>query len=132
MGPRNPIQRLANRSKPAVDQQRVTLEDFLLESSKWMVLMITNNGASIHHGRDQSLIVIRNLMKLCKSPNKTFCMLLRTVNGSYIMKYQVNFVNTTSSLKGSCMEKKHASQLKFFVSSGTRNILNKLLQTMAF
>ena len=32
-------------------------------------------------------------------------MLLRTVNGSYIMKYQVNFVNTTSSLKGSCMEK---------------------------
>ena len=58
-------------------------------------------------------------------------MLLRTVNGSYIMKYQVNFVNTTSSLKGSCMEKNMPAQLKFFVSSGTRNILNKLLQTMA-
>ncbi len=67
MGPRNPIQRLANRSKPAVDQQRVTLRGLLLESSKWMVLMITNIGASIYHGRDQSLIVIRNLMKLCKS-----------------------------------------------------------------
>lgn len=72
VGPRNPIQRLANRSKPAVDQQRVTLRGLLLESRKWMILMITNIEASLHHGRDQSLIVIRNLMKPCKSPKKHF------------------------------------------------------------
>ena len=50
----------------AAGQKRATLKGFVLESSKLMELMMTNIGASIHHGCSQSIIAIRDCTKICK------------------------------------------------------------------
>lgn len=50
----------------AAGQKRATLKGFLPEPSKLMELMMTNIGASIHHGCSQSIIAIRDCTKICK------------------------------------------------------------------
>ena len=84
--------------------QRVLLKSFfLLKLSKWMVLTMTNIGASVHYGSSQSIIAIKNLTKLFKS-EKTLCMLLRAVNSNQTIKHKVNSANITSPPKRGCME----------------------------
>ena len=97
VSPRNPVCILANSNKPAEGDLG------LLESNKWMVLMMTNIWASVHYGSSQSMIAIRNLMKLYKSW-KAVCILLYEKNGKKTITCQVKTAITTPLSRGSCME----------------------------
>ena len=100
VSPGSPAWKLAKHSKLP---EGIVEKLFLLKLSKWMVLTMTNIGASVHYGSSQSIIAIKNLTKLFKS-EKTLCMLLRAVNSNQTIKHKVNSANITSPPKRGCME----------------------------